>query len=171
MFIRNIALLAVFAPQALFTAIGPLFAMAVVSLLLRTGERDEEPGRELALSSPISLRRVLSYGILFLAIQVLGTLAERTFGNLGFIAASGISAIASSASATAAAANLSPVRKTPHSPGTATVIASMASALTNLPMIFKHLPRPMLLKVVRSTALQVAIGIAVLAAQRFVLFH
>lgn len=172
MFIRNIALLAVFAPQALFTAIGPLFAMAVVSLLLRTGERDEEPGRELALSSPISLRRVLSYGILFLAIQVLGTLAERTFGNLGFIAASGISAIASSASATAAAANLCASEKiTPALAGTATVIASMASALTNLPMIFKHLPRPMLLKVVRSTALQVAIGIAVLAAQRFVLFH
>ena len=126
----------------------------------------------MALSSPISLRRVLSYGILFLAIQVLGTLAERTFGNLGFIAASGISAIASSASATAAAANLCASEKiTPALAGTATVIASMASALTNLPMIFKHLPRPMLLKVVRSTALQVAIGIAVLAAQRFVLFH
>jgi len=160
-----------FAPQALFTAIGPIFAMAIVSLLLRTGEPDEEPGRELALSSPISLRRVLTYGILFLAIQVLGTVAERTFGNLGFLAASAFSGIASSASATAAAANLSASGKIiPELAGTAAVIASMASSLTNLPLIFKRLSRPVLMKIVFSTTLQVAIGIAVLAVQRFV-FH
>ena len=170
MFIRNIAILAVFAPTALFTAIGPLFAMAVISLLLRTGEKEDEPGRELALTSPISLRRVLSYGILFLAIQVLGTLAARIFGNLGFIAASGISGIASSASATAAAANLSAGAKiTPALAGTGAVIASMASALTNLPVVFKRLSRPVLLKVAFSTSLQVAVGIAVLAAQRFLI--
>jgi len=170
MFIRNIAILAVFAPTALFTAIGPLFAMAVISLLLRTGEKEDEPGRELALTSPISLRRVLSYGILFLAIQVLGTLAARIFGNLGFIAASGISGIASSASATAAAANLSAGAKiTPALAGTGAVIASMASALTNLPVVFKRLSRPVLLKVAVSTSLQVAVGIAVLAAQRFLI--
>jgi len=171
MFVRNIAILAMFAPTALFTAIGPLFAMAIVSLLLRTGEKDDEPGRELSLSSPISLRRVLTYGILFLAIQVLGTVAERTFGNLGFLAASAFSGIASSASATAAAANLSASGKIiPELAGTAAVIASMASSLTNLPLIFKRLSRPVLMKIVFSTTLQVAIGIAVLAVQRFV-FH
>ena len=63
MFIRNIAILAMFAPNVLFTATAPLLAMPIVSLLLRTGENDEEPGRELALSSPISLRRVLTYGV------------------------------------------------------------------------------------------------------------
>jgi uncharacterized membrane protein (DUF4010 family) len=173
MFIRNIAILALFAPRALFTAIGPLLAMALVSLLLRTREKeDEEPGRELALSSPISLRRVLSYGILFLVIQVLGTLAERWFGNSGFIAASGIGGIASSASSTAAAANLSASEKiSPALAGTAAVIASMTSSLTNLPLIFKRLPRLELLKIVFSTTLQVAIGVAVLALQRFVLFR
>ena len=172
MFIRNIAILALFAPRALFTAIGPLLAMAVVSLLLRTGEKDDEPGRELALSSPISLRRVLSYGILFLAIQVLGTLAERLFGNFGFMAASGIGGMASSASATAAAANLSASAKiTPALAGTAAVIASMASALTNLPVIFKRLSRPALMRIVFSTTLQVAVGIAVLAVQRFVVLR
>jgi uncharacterized membrane protein (DUF4010 family) len=146
--------------------------MAVVSLLLRTGEKDDEPGRELALSSPISLRRVLSYGILFLAIQVLGTLAERLFGNFGFMAASGISGMASSASAAAAAANLSASAKiTPALAGTAAVIASMASALTNLPVIFKRLSRPALMKIVFSTTLQVAVGIAVLAVQRFVVLR
>ena len=37
MYLRNIALLALFAPRALLTAIGPLLAMAGVSLLLLTG--------------------------------------------------------------------------------------------------------------------------------------
>ena len=172
MFIRNIVILALFAPKALFTATGPLLAMAIVSLLLRTREHDEEPGRMLALTSPISLRRVLSYGILFLSIQVIGTLAERLFGNLGFMAASGISGMASSASATAAAANLSASAKiAPALAGTATVIASMTSALTNLPIVFKCLSRPVLLKMAFSTTLQVAIGIAVLAVQRFAILR
>ena len=143
MYIRNIAILALFAPKALLTAIGPLFAMAVVSLLLLTGKQDNEPVQELALTSPISLRRVLSYAILFLAIQVVSTLAERVFGNLGFIAASGISGMASSASASAAAANLSASSKiAPSLAGTAVVIASMASTMTNLRWFSSACPAP-----------------------------
>ena len=172
MLIRNIALLALFAPTALFTALGPLLAMAVASVLLRTGQPDQEPSKQLALSSPISLRRILSYGILFLGIQVAGTLAVRLFGNLGLIAASGISAIASSASATAAAANLAANGSiVPALAGTATVVASMASALTNLPMIFRRLSRPLLLRITLSTTFQVAIGIAILVGQHFLHFR
>jgi uncharacterized membrane protein (DUF4010 family) len=167
MFVRNIAILALFAPQALFTATGPLLAMAVVSLLLLTGQKVDEPGTELRLASPISLRRVLAYGTLFLAIQLIGTLAERLFGNLGFMTASGITGMASSASATAAAANLSASAKiTPALAGTAAVIASMASALTNFPIVFKRLPRPQLLRAAFSTTVQVSVGIAVLAVQK-----
>ena len=172
MFVRNIAILALFAPKALFTAIGPLFAMAVVSLLLRTGDKDDEPGCELALTSPISLRRVLSYGLLFLAIQVLGTLSQRMFGASGFMAASAIGGIASSASATAAAANLAAgTMISPALAGTAAVIASMASALTNLPLVFKRLDRPVWIRIAFSTTLQVAVGIAILAGQRFLFLH
>jgi len=172
MFVRNIALLALFAPRALFTAIGPIFAMACIALLSPRNGGEDEPGRELSLSSPISLRRVLSYGILFLAIQVLATLAERRFGNFGLMIASGISGLASSASATAAAANLASSGAISAAlAGTAAVIASMASALTNLPLVFKHLPRPVLRRVAISTVLQVVIGIAVLAVQRFLIFR
>jgi len=168
MFIRNIFLLALFAPKALYTAMGPLLAMAAVSLMVPLGNRKEEPGQELGLTSPISLRRVLNYGFLFLVIQVLGTLAERAFGNGGFISASCLSGMASSASATAAAANLSASSKiTPALAGTATVIASMASLATNLPLIFKRVTRPVLFKVSLSTALQVAIGVMVLVGQRY----
>jgi uncharacterized membrane protein (DUF4010 family) len=170
MFMRNIVLLAVFAPRALLTAVGPLFAMACVALLLRTGKPDDEPGLHLKLGSPISLRRVLSYGLLFVAIEVIGTLAQRAFGNIGFMAASGISGIASSASATAAAANLSASAKiTPELAGTAAVIASMGSALTNLPLVFRRLSRPLLLRIASSTGLQIMVGIGVLAAQHYLI--
>ena len=111
MFIRNIILLMLFSPRALFTAVGPdLCAMAcVVGVLLRTGKSksNDEPGIQLAMGSPISLRRILGYGVMFIAIQIVGTLAQRMFGNFGFMTASAISGMASSASATAAAANLS----------------------------------------------------------------
>jgi len=168
MFMRNIVLLALFSPRALLTALGPIFAMGCVALLLRTGKPDDEPGRELTLGSPISLRRVLFYGLLFIVIEVIGTLAERAFGNIGFMAASGISGIASSASATAAAANLSAAGKiTPELAGTAAVIASMGSALTNVPLVFKRLSRPLLFRVASSTALQIVVGIAVLAVQHY----
>jgi len=166
MFIRNIAILALFSPKALATAIGPLVAMAAVSLLLMSGKRDSAPGRDLELTSPISLVRILKYGVLFLGIQVLSTLAERFFGNLGFIAASGISGMASSASATAAAANLSAGAKiAPALAGTAAVVASMASAFTNVPMVFKRVSRPILMKIAFGTGLQLAVGLGVLAFQ------
>ncbi len=74
--------LALFAPQALLTAVGPLFAMACAALFLRGGKPESEPGQELKLGSPISLRRVLGYGILFLAIQVVGTLAAEAIREL-----------------------------------------------------------------------------------------
>jgi uncharacterized membrane protein (DUF4010 family) len=170
MFIRNIVLLALFAPRALLSAVGPLFAMACVALSLRTGKPEGKPGQELTLRSPISLRRVLGYGILFIAIQVVGTLAERVFGNIGFMAATGISGVASSASATVAAANLSASAKiTPELAGTAVVIASMASALTNVPLVFKRLSGTVLFRIASSTALQIIVGITVLALQHYFL--
>jgi len=172
MFVRNIAILAIFAPRALFTATGPLLAMAVVSLLLLTGQQSDEVGRELRLSSPISLRRVLAYGILFLVIQIIGTLAARFFGNSGFMLASGITGMASSASASAAAANLSASGSiSPPLAGTAAVIASMASALTNLPVVFKRVPHSLLVRIAFSTSAQVVVGIAVLAGQRFLIMR
>lgn len=172
MFIRNIFLLAVFAPKALVIAIGPLVAMAAVSFLVPTGKKGDEPGQELNLGSPVSLRRVLSYGILFLGIQILSTLAERGFGAGGFVTASCLSGMASSASATAAAANLSASLKiSPALAGMATVIASMASLATNLPLIYRKVSRPILVKVTLSTTLQVIVGVAVLTGQHFLVLH
>ena len=168
MFIRNIVLLALFAPRALLTAVGPLFAMACVALLLRTGDPEDQPGQELTLHSPIALRRVLGYGSCSSQSKLIGTLAERVFGHVGFLAASAIGGVASSASATAAAANLSASAKiTPELAGMAAVIASMASAFTNVPLVFKRLSRKILFRIAGSTALQIVVGIGVLAVQHY----
>ncbi|HXJ77168.1 MAG TPA: DUF4010 domain-containing protein [Candidatus Methylomirabilis sp.] len=168
MFMRNIVLLALFAPRALLTAVGPILAMACIALLFHTGRPDDEPGRELRLGSPVSFHRVLAYGLLFIGIEVIGTLAQRSFGNIGFLVASGLSGIASSASAAAAAANLSANGKiTPELAGTATAIVSMVSALTNVPLVLKGLPRPLLFRISSSTALQVIVGVGVLAVQHY----
>lgn len=170
MFARNVVLLALFDRRALLTAVGPIFAMACVALLIRTGRRGDEPGCELTLGSPVSLRRVLVYGVLFVAIQVAGTLAQRAFGSVGFLVASGISGIASSASAAAAAANLSASGEiSPELAGTATVIVSMVSALTNVPLIVHRLSPSLFFRVASSTALQIVLGTAVLAAQHYLM--
>jgi len=166
MFARNVLLLALFAPRAMLTAVGPLFAMACVALLLGAGKAEDEPGQQLALGSPISLKRVLVYGGIFIVIEAAGTLAVRIFGSIGFLSASAISGVVSGASATVAAANLSASAKiTPELAGSATVVASMVSALSSVPMVFKRLSGKILFRLVGSTALQIIVGAAALALQ------
>jgi uncharacterized membrane protein (DUF4010 family) len=111
--------------------------------------------------------------LLFVAIEVIGTLAQRTFGNVGFLVANGISGIASSASSAAAAANLSANGKiSPELAGTATVVVSIVSALTNVPVVVNRLSsRSLFVRVASSTALQIVLGSAVLAAQHYLTSH
>jgi len=48
---------------------------------------------------------------------------------------------------------------------------TMASSVTNLPVVFKRVSRPLLLKIAFSTALQVVVGLAVLAGQHLLISH
>ncbi len=52
------------------------------------------------------LGRVLTFGLFLLAIGAAGTLAQRYFGQFGFLLVSAIGGLVSSASTTAAAGNL-----------------------------------------------------------------
>lgn len=170
MFIRNTVLLAVFAPKALYAAIAPLIAMTLLTVfLLRLRAKADPPGPELTLSSPISLSRVLWFGLVFVAIEAIGGLAQHGAGNYGFMAVSVVSGFVSSASSTAAAASLAARGKvSAELAGTACVLASMASAIINLPLVYKRLPnRTVRLRLAALTALQIAVGIAVLAVQHF----
>jgi uncharacterized membrane protein (DUF4010 family) len=49
-------------------------------------DRLEAPMQPPRLASPLSLRRVLHFGLLFLVVDSAGSLAQRYLGNLGFLA-------------------------------------------------------------------------------------
>jgi uncharacterized membrane protein (DUF4010 family) len=106
MFVRNLAILFLLAPRAVATALWPLLVMiAFASLIVWLGrERDSGPTEGLKLPLPVSLGRVLRFGGIFLAIQILSSLAERDLGRYGFLMVSRIGGLVSSASTTASAA-------------------------------------------------------------------
>ncbi len=171
MFLRNITILAIFGHAAVRAAVFPLLAMTAVAAfwIYRDYHKAEtaEGGPPLALSSPISLRKVLRLALLFLIIQIVATLGQRHFGSMGFEAASLLGGFVSSASATAAAASLAFHHAvTPGQAGIAAVLTSMASASMNLPMVHRQKgTRPAMRELLISSVLQIAAGVAVLVIQ------
>jgi uncharacterized membrane protein (DUF4010 family) len=88
------------------------------------------------MQSPFSLTAALKFGIIFLALRVAGTLAQRMLGTMGFYAVSVAGGVISSASAVAAAANLAAGDALPPNiAGTGAIVASLVSALVNLPVV------------------------------------
>ena len=171
MFARNLLILALFAPKAVVSAAGPVIAMAIVALFFvrraRTGI--EGTSTEIHLESPVSLQRVLSFAGLFVLIQVVSTLGERYLGKLGFLGVSVLGGLVSSASTSAAAANLvGHGQMQAGLAGEGVVLASVASALVNLPIIHRNAKNAGLSR--RLTALTLAIsglGIAVLLIEEY----
>ncbi len=137
MFLRNLLILAIFARAAVVSALAPLIAMAAAAFacILQQRRTQTQVG-ELQLSSPLSLAKVLQFGLIFLVIEIIGNVGQRYFGRFGFLLVSVIGGLVSSASTTGAAATLAMHGKiTPQAAGLATVVASMASALSNLPLL------------------------------------
>jgi len=88
------------------------------------------------MQSPFSLTAALKFGLIFLALRIAGTLAQRMLGAAGFYAVSVAGGVVSSASAVAAAANLAASGTLlPHIAGTGAIVASLVSALVNLPVV------------------------------------
>jgi uncharacterized membrane protein (DUF4010 family) len=171
MFSRNLLILALFSPGAVLTAAGPLLAMALVALVFvrraRAGVGDT--AREIRLESPVSLKRVLNFAVLFVLIQVVSTLGERYLGRFGFLGISVIGGLVSSASTSAAAANMVGHGQM-HAPlaGEAVVLASVASALVNLPIIHRTAQNPALSRrLTWLTAVLSVIGVALLALEEY----
>ena len=135
--------------------------MTVMALLFVRRARAHGSGAaiELHLESPVSLKRVLNFSLLFLLIQIASTLSERYLGKAGFLGTSVIGGLVSSASTSAASANM-----VGHGQMQA------ASALINLPIIHRAAKNPALSRklIVLTVALS-AIGVAVLALQEYLL--
>jgi len=171
MFLRNVVILAIFAPSAVRTAAFPLVGMAVVAgyWVFRDRKKAEDLEGEVSLTigSPVSLMKILKFGILFLLVQVVATLGQRMLGGAGFQIVSVLGGLVSSASTTAASANLAMHGSvTASQAGMAAVLTSMASALVNLPIVLRQTrDRSVVRELVISSALQIAVGIAALGLQ------
>jgi uncharacterized membrane protein (DUF4010 family) len=173
MFVRNLALIAIFQHRALSTAVFPLAVMATLGGVLAWHSHRTSGAQEgrVKLSSPVSLRRVLQFGVLFLVIEVVGVLASRKFGKAGFLVVSAIGGLFSSASSTVAAANLaSRGSVSPELAGTAAILASLASAVVNIPVIAKQArSSSVTARVTAITVLQMAAGLAAILIQHFLM--
>ncbi len=172
MFLRNIVILAIFAHSGLQTAVLPLLAMSVVAAywVYRDRHRVSDFDRDVTLDvgSPVSVMKVARFALLFLGLQVVAILGQRWMGNAGFQIASLLGGLFSSASTTAAAANLAMHGKvTSSQAGIAVVLTSIASTLVNLPIVLRQ-PRAktILRELIFASIVQVAAGIAVLLIQR-----
>jgi uncharacterized membrane protein (DUF4010 family) len=171
MFFRNLIILAIFAHEAIQTAAIPLIAMSLVAgyWVYRDRHRATEIEKEVTIdvSSPVSLKKVSSFALLFLILQIVAILGQRWIGNAGFQIVNILGGLFSSASTTAAAANMAMHGHVAQSQaGVAVVLTSISSTLINLPLVQRRPKlRPQMRELVFSSALQAIIGIALLFLQ------
>lgn len=152
MLVRNAVILGLIAPLALLDSAVPLTLMiagAAVAVLWRRGNphngkgmtdnpSGESRGAPLlpTLESPFSLTAAFKFGVIFLALRIAGTLAQRALGEAGFYAVSAVGGVISSASAVASAANLGAAGTLPAQvAGNGAIIASAMSVIVNLPLV------------------------------------
>jgi len=170
---RNLVLATLFSPASIAATLLPLLVMALVTgcwiwLDLRDQHSMPDDPGPLTLASPISLVKVLRFGVLFIALQVAGILLTRVFGSNGLLVTSFFGGLVSSASATAAAATMARHGNVnPSVAGSAVVLASLSSALVNLPIVWRIIKDKM---IVRRLALQmgtiITAGIAAVILDR-----
>lgn len=166
MLVRNLAILGIFAPSALRYALAPFLAMAAIAFFFAARGRPSAAAlpAQLALGSPVSLRRVGALSGLFIFIEVAAALAARSVGKHGFLAVGFLGGFASSASTTAAAALLAGDGRLSAPLGaTAALLASAASALIHVPLIRRRgAGRDAAWAVARVALLVLAVGFALL---------
>jgi uncharacterized membrane protein (DUF4010 family) len=136
---RNAVLLAILAIGVLADAALPLVLMLLASLALAWRPRtraSSEAAPAVRLASPFSLQAALKFGLIFLLLQVAGTLAQRLAGETGFYAVSLGAGLLSSASGVAAAAALAAHGTiTGQVAGVGVVLNSLASTAIKLPLV------------------------------------
>jgi uncharacterized membrane protein (DUF4010 family) len=164
MFTRNLLLLAILAPAAVKFAFAPLLVMSLIAAWFAWRGRSGGDASEvrLELESPVSLGKVLRFGGLFVVIQILGTAATRWLGGAGLLLVSILGGAVSSASTTAAAANLSAHgHVSPSQAAIATIATSIVSTMVNLPLVYRQRQaRPIFRRLLSATAFQLVGGVA-----------
>jgi uncharacterized membrane protein (DUF4010 family) len=173
MFARNLLIATLFVPLSLSATLMPLLGMSLVSALFIVRDKVLQskiasPSAPLQLDSPISLKKVLWFGVLFILIQTGGTILTRLFGSNGTLATGIIGGLVSSASTTAAAATMAMHGKiTASLAGSVAIVSSLASAVVSLPIVWKTLTDTKAVKKLTvELSLVVLTGIAVVVTDR-----
>jgi len=173
MFARNLVIATLFVPASITATLMPLLAMCIVAAFFVVRDKVLESkldidGGNLKLDSPISLPKVLKFGFIFVVIQVGGTLLTRAFGSYGILATGVFGGLVSSASTTAAAATMAMHgRLTASLAGSVAIISSLASALINLPIVWRTIKdKAVVKKLTVELSLVIAVGIAVVVLDR-----
>jgi uncharacterized membrane protein (DUF4010 family) len=170
MFARNLILATIFSPRSLSATLVPLLAMTLVAgfWMWRDHGIDEQVPGTLTLTSPISLTKVLWFGMVFISIQAGGTLLTKYFGSYGMFATSIFGGLVSSASTTAAAATMAMHGKISASlAGSATVLTSLASAAVNLPIMWRTTKnRAVMRRLTTQMVTVIATGVAAVTLDR-----
>jgi uncharacterized membrane protein (DUF4010 family) len=148
MLARNALILVLFAPRAFLASVLPFVLMlvgATVAAFLPWQPAPSDANHAAPLTSepvvttlvsPFALVTTIKFGLIFLTLQVVGTLAVRTLGQLGFFAVSVVGGFVSSASAVGSAAALAQAGTlTPQAAGLGAIVASLASAMVNVPVV------------------------------------
>lgn len=160
MLVRNSVLLGLLAPGVLATQVVPLLLMLLATAILAVaptmrrlwqapprGERREREVPTLRLESPFSLPSALKYGLLFVALEVVGTMAQAALGPYGFYGVSLVGGLVSSASAVASATTLAAHGAvTAEVAGRGALLASLASAAVNILIVARLSTSPVLVR-------------------------
>ena len=110
---------------------------------------------EICWSAPIfPASPCISFGVLFLVIEIAGALGKRYLGHYGVLIVSFAGGLVSSASTTAAALLISHGEAEPYLATLATVVALIANAVSNLPVFCRVTKNA---KTTRLLALQAAL--------------
>jgi uncharacterized membrane protein (DUF4010 family) len=162
MIVRNGIILGLLAPEAFASVSGPLALMLGGTILTALWDRRRRASHEVhaegggphvaggppaipVMTSPFSLSSALKFGLIFLALQIAATLAERFLGEGGLYAISAAGGIVSSASTVASAANLATAGAlSARVAGHSAIIATVASALVDLPLVARFGRHPRL---------------------------
>jgi uncharacterized membrane protein (DUF4010 family) len=152
MFTRNMILAAIFVPLSLTATLFPLLAMSCVAGIWIWKDYKNEKAYggttpPLKLTSPISIKTIFSFGLLFIIIQISGTLVSRFLGDSGMLVTGFVGGLVSSASTTAAAATMAMHGQiSPNIAGSTAIISSIASATINFPIVWRTIKDKKLLK-------------------------
>jgi uncharacterized membrane protein (DUF4010 family) len=172
MLIRNGVILGILALSTLIYVTFPLVMMLLAGVFMLWWHKNhdhEEINKELTLEikSPFSLWAAIKFGLIFVALEASGTLAQRYLGSFGFYVISILGGVVSSASAVASAAILAAHSNiTPAVAANGAILASIASGLIDPVLVSRVADSKTLTRRLTITLIIVSVvGIAAAAMQ------